>query len=773
MDKKQNFLLFGLGTLKNKGCEALLDVISSQIKERNKKNNVVVATDDYYHDKKYHLNVVDKYVSHCIQRLPEGLSDEDKEAISYAENSPFDYKNYEKVYQKQVINEISNTDILFSSGGDNYCYGASEWLYTIDYYAKENNKKLVLLGASIQEENLDDEFLIDLKRFDLLVFRETLSYNLVARFIEKEKLMLLPDPAFSLPIEEIDVDILENTVAINVSPIIERANENALESVYGLIDYILENNKFNVLLLPHVYTDECNDLDTLNKIKEHYNNDSRVQILNTNREYSARQLKYIISKCRFVVASRTHASIAAYSSSVPALVIGYSVKSKGIATDLFGDYKDYVIPVNQLTEYNLIDKFNFMVKNEEKIIEILKKKSSLYKEKSDHLLNTVIEFVNKTSKKENDKYSYENRKVFACKNKSDEVRLNSTSGGVFKELAEYTIKRGGCVYGAAFIDANVKHIRIEDESDMHMLQGSKYVESDLGDIFKCVKKDLDSNIKVLFSGTPCQVGALYSYLKYDPENLLTVSVICHGVPSKRVFKKYIEYFEKNNKDELLCIKMRNKNKSIKGFNSKYIFKNKEFELSSDKDIYYQAFLKNLTLRESCFDCKFKLYGKSKSDFILGDYWGVDKVLPNFNDGYGVSAVITNSDRGNKVFDNIKDNFFVEETGIKNVLKCNPTLISSVKYSLEHYYFLEYLDEMDVIPAMKLALENVKNKELKGRNKELENDIKFKLSRLQELEQRYKQVNDNLQSILSSKRFKMIDKFGNLYNKLKYALKGGK
>ena len=768
MHKKQNFLLFGLGTLKNKGCEALLDVISSQIKESNTENNLVVATDDYYHDKEYHLDVVDKYVSHCIQRLPKGLSEEDKEAISYAENTLFDYKNYEKVYQKQVIDEIPNTDILLSSGGDNYCYGASEWLYTIDYYAKENNKKLVLLGASIQEENLDDEFLRDLKRFDLLVFRETLSYNLAARFIEKEKLLLLPDPAFSLPVEDIDLDIPDNTVAINVSPIIERANVNALESVYNLIDYILENKKFNILLLPHVYTDECNDLDTLNKIKEHYSDDNRVQMLSTNREYSARQLKYIISKCRFAVAARTHASIAAYSSSVPVLVIGYSVKSKGIATDLFGGYKDYVIPVDQLNSDNLINKFNFMVENEEKIIEVLNERIPLYKEKSDNLLDTVVEFIDKTSKneQENYKYSYENRKVYACKNKSDEVRMSSTSGGVFKELAEYVIKQKGCVYGAAFVDANVKHIRIENESDINMLQGSKYVESDLGDIFKYVKKDLENNKKVLFSGTPCQVGALYSYLKFDSENLLTVSVICHGVPSKRIFKKYIKALEEKEESKLKNIYFRNKKKGSLGTNIEYVFEDKQFEKSQAKDIYFQSFVRDLSLRECCFNCRFKLYKNSRSDFILGDFWGIDEIIPGFNDGYGVSAVITNSNKGNKVFDLIKSKFVGEEVELENVVKGNPSLVNSSKYILEHYYFLEYLNEMDVIPAMKLALENVKNKELKDRNKELENDVRYKVSLIQNLYSR-------LQAILSSKRFRAIDKICNLLNKVKYIIKGGK
>ena len=268
---KNNYMLIGLGTLKNKGCEAILDVTASQIKKACKQNKVIVATDDLHYDKNYHLDKVDKYVSHCIQHLPEGLSKEEQELISIAENSPFDYKNYEKVYQKRVLEEIPNVDVVMSIGGDNYCYGASEWLYTIDYYTKENNKKLVLWGASIQEENLDDEFLRDLKRFDLLVFRETLSYNLAKKYIDEEKLLLIPDPAFALEKEKVNIYIPENTVAINVSPIIEKSNKNSFDIITTFIEYILSNSELNVLLLPHVFTDICNDMETLRKIKEKYN----------------------------------------------------------------------------------------------------------------------------------------------------------------------------------------------------------------------------------------------------------------------------------------------------------------------------------------------------------------------------------------------------------------------------------------------------------------------------------------------------------------------
>ena len=229
--KKDNLLLIGLGTLKNKGCEAILDVTASQIKEYNKNSKVIAATVDYLNDKEQHLDKVDKYIRHCIQRNPCELTDEDKEAISKAENELFDYMNFERVYQRKVIEEIPNSDIVLSIGGDNYCYKSSEWLYTIDDSVKKNNKKLVLWGASIQEGDMDDELLRDLKRFDLLVFRETLSYNLASKYINKEKLLLLPDPAFALPKEKCDVDIPDNTIAINVSPIIENANSEALESV--------------------------------------------------------------------------------------------------------------------------------------------------------------------------------------------------------------------------------------------------------------------------------------------------------------------------------------------------------------------------------------------------------------------------------------------------------------------------------------------------------------------------------------------------------------
>lgn len=755
---KNNYMLIGLGTLKNKGCEAILDVTASQIKKACKQNKVIVATDDLYYDKNYHLDKVDKYVSHCIQHLPEGLSKEEQELIFIAENSPFDYKNYEKVYQKKVLEEIPNVDVVMSIGGDNYCYGASEWLYTIDYYTKENNKKLVLWGASIQEENLDDEFLRDLKRFDLLVFRETLSYNLAKKYIDEEKLLLIPDPAFALGKEKVDINIPENTVAINVSPIIEKSNKTSFETINNFIDYLLKNSELNILLLPHVFTDICNDMDTLRKIKEKYNCNERVILLDNKCEYNAKELKYIISKCRFVVAARTHASIAAYSLCIPTLVLGYSVKSKGIANDLFGTYENYVIPIEELNLEYLIECFNYIRNNEVNIKNILNSKIPKYKEEASKIFYTVSKRIEKV--KTNEIYSYKNREVYACKNKSNSIRLDSTPGGVFYELAKRAVEKNGTVFGAAYIEGEVKHIGINKIEDIKALQGAKYVESNMHNVLPTIKKSLDNSDFVLFSGTPCQVAALYKYLDKDYLNLFTVSLICHGVPSKSIYNEYIKSVEEEYNDKLNYVKFRNKAKGIKGTNIKYVFKKSSTIKEPNDDYYFKSFINNLTLRESCYDCKFKLYKNSKSDIILGDFWGIDKVCPQFNDGFGVSAVIVNSDNGKKYFEKIKDNFIIEKTTIDDVIKGNPLLVESAPLTLERYNFLNNRNKMGTLSAMKYSLRKIENIRLQKHNEALINEnvnLKEKLSLAE--------------NVLASKRFKLIDRFGNIYNRFKYFLKG--
>ena len=270
---------------------------------------------------------------------------------------------------------MKNSDYIIHIGGDNYCYGVNEWIYSINNNAKKYNKKTILWGASLYDEINDIELINDLRKYDLLMLREKISYNAVKKFIPEEKLMLIPDPAFSLKPQKITLDkwyTSRKVIGLNLSPLTIKTEKN-YSDVKKFIDYILEKTDYSISLIPHVTVSEVNDLNILRRIKEDYSNEDRIFL--EEKDYNCQQLKYIISKCELVIAARTHASIAAYSSCVPTLVIGYSVKSRGIAEDLFGNYKDYVLPIDELTKDNLIKYFNYIENNKDTIKKILEKQA--------------------------------------------------------------------------------------------------------------------------------------------------------------------------------------------------------------------------------------------------------------------------------------------------------------------------------------------------------------------------------------------------------------
>lgn len=205
------------------------------------------------------------------------------------------------------------------------------------------------------------------------------------------------------------------------------------------------------------------------------------------------------------------------------------------------------------------------------------------------------------------------------------------------------------IYGAAF-DNNwkVKHIRVNDIDELKKLYTSKYVQSDMGDSFKQVKHDLDIGKEVLFAGTPCQVTGLKSYLSKEYNNLTTVDFICHGVPSPAVWRSYIKEKAVNLNSKIIDISFRNKKDGWKNFG--FMFKTRDgneiYERAGD-NIYMQGFLKDLYLRPSCYDCKFKTLNRA-SDITLADFWGVEKMLPEMETAKGVSLCWASSEKGKNI-----------------------------------------------------------------------------------------------------------------------------
>jgi len=388
----KKILLFGQGTYLNRGCEAIVKSTASNIKRANSSNKITVATFDLEYDQNRHKKLIDKYLNHSTKN---DLSDNEKYKEAELTTSGASSLMMEEFYEKEVISEIDKADICLSVGGDNYCYDLPSWLFVIDKKAREKNKKLVLWGASIGEENLNNEVIKDLRKFDVILARESITHGNLSRFIENKRLILCPDPAFSLDIEVTNLPVVfeeADVVGINISPIVTNIGDEGLvlKGVVNLINYILRDLKLSVVLLPHVTKKDNNDLDILKKIKEKFKEDNRVLLID-DESLNCSNLKYIISKCRFLVAARTHASIAGYSTEIPTLVLGYSVKSKGIAKDIFGSYENYVLSVQDLNnEKAIVNKFKFIINKEKEIKNVLEQKMPKFIRNSRNLFETVI-----------------------------------------------------------------------------------------------------------------------------------------------------------------------------------------------------------------------------------------------------------------------------------------------------------------------------------------------------------------------------------------------
>ena len=198
---------------------------------------------------------------------------------------------------------------------------------------------------------------------------------------------------------------------------------------------------------------------------------------------------------------------------------------------------------------------------------------------------------------------------------------------------------------------------------------------------------------VLFTGTPCQIEGLKQYLRKDYEKLYTQDLICHGVPSPIVWEKYLEYRNKMDKEVPNKISFRNKDNGWKIFNMKFEYHNKTYKENQHKDIFMQAFLKNVSLRDSCYNCSFKKKNRV-SDITLADFWGIQNILPEMDDDKGTSLVIVNSKKGNEIFENIKEKVIFQEVDFETAIKYNKSMTESVKENGKREKFFEKLDKVE-------------------------------------------------------------------------------
>ena len=275
--------------------------------------------------------------------------------------------------------------------------------------------------------------------------------------------------------------------------------------------------------------------------------------------------------------------------------------------------------------------------------------------------------------------------AFACCNKDDDIRMKSSSGGVFFELAQKVISEGGTVFGAKYDEnRNVVHSHADTMKGVMDFLGSKYVQSSIGEEYKLAKECLESGRKVLFSGTPCQIGGLRAYLKKDYENLITVDFICHGVPSRKVWREYVKEISQNKRIE--NISFRDKTEGWYDFSLKIDFSDgSSYRKNNHNDVYIKGFLSDLYLRPSCYDCKFK-GTERKSDITIADYWGVQNDLPDMYDNKGTSLVLVHSKSGMKIWNDIQNRFTVKETDVNTAISHNPNYTKSVSMNLRRKSF---------------------------------------------------------------------------------------
>lgn len=258
-------------------------------------------------------------------------------------------------------------------------------------------------------------------------------------------------------------------------------------------------------------------------------------------------------------------------------------------------------------------------------------------------------------------------KAYAAKNKDTLERKNSTSGGMFKILVEYVINNNGVVFGVRMNEDLVAvHDWTEDINKCQEFSFSKYVRSDLNNSYEKVKEFLDNGKLVLFSGTPCQVQGLRMFIGKENEKLILCEIICHANPSPKVLKLYIRNNENKHNKKVKRIFFRSKNPEMD--NGAYL----EFEdgSKSKDDIYVKAFSgEQLINRPSCNNCQF-VNENRKSDFTIGDFWGIEKIIPDFNDKEGVSILTVNTEKANKIFNDIRNKMYYKQIDLKLAFKYN-------------------------------------------------------------------------------------------------------
>ena len=359
-----NYFIYNHGGSANHGCEALVRTILQLFRD----SSITVYSEAIQQDLRYGINAlapIETAMTVCSKRSPRFLEAYCKLKVQN------NYIYMDVLPYRRTIKKLRKGEVELSVGGDIYCYEDYRKFVLLHDLITKKGCRSILLGCSLEERLFQDTtFVNDLKKYDYISARESLTFSFLqnAGFTN---IGLVPDSAFTLnkallPLP--DGFIEDNTIGINLSPLVVRKEISSgivLQNFVNLIQYILNKTDCNVALIPHVVWKDNDDRTILKKLYDMVDCHDRVVLI---EDHNCEHLKGFIARCRFFVGARTHATIAAYSSLIPTLVLGYSVKSKGIAIDLFGTDEHYVLPVQKLSNANaMTEAFEWIMAHEYEI----------------------------------------------------------------------------------------------------------------------------------------------------------------------------------------------------------------------------------------------------------------------------------------------------------------------------------------------------------------------------------------------------------------------
>ncbi len=329
------------------------------------------------------------------------------------------------------------------------------------------------------------------------------------------------------------------------------------------------------------------------------------------------------------------------------------------------------------------------------------------------LCDRVCHYIDEFSFRKYNLKRYSTSLVYGCYSNDINTRLDSTSGGIFSELAEKMFSLNGWVGGAIFnSDHTVSHILTDDRELLPALRSSKYVESYTDNLFKNVKSRLKEGSKVLVCGAPCQINGLYGYLRKDYDNLITCDFVCLGVNSNKVFSKYIEWLEIKYNSKVKEIKFKDKTHGWHRFSLRVDFINgKRYVKDRNNDPFFIGYLQtSLFLMPACYTCEFRGFPK-KSDITLADFWGIEDLDPTMDQDLGTSLVLINSEKGKLYYESLDEAITSKQYTMDEALKANQSMTKSLKsvdlmirdaffYDLDKYTFDIVAKKYFPMPTMK-------------------------------------------------------------------------